>query len=585
MKLVKLLISNFRSIGGDKETPGVVIDLEDINIVFLVGQNNVGKSNVLAAYEYFVTSNIESKLSDFHKKVSTNEILIEGWIKAETTEDEKHQAMKSMDPNTKIARFRKVWSVVGEKAKKLTYNYDTLSWEEGGAGGFDSILQNACPEPVWLKGLDSVNIIFENVQKMVKEKVLSRVTELPRFKEIEKEMAKLRQDIINDDFTKRIESKLTELMEDTFPDLKVTLFGAEKKEFSKEVASLINTDINVSNKNSDYDVDMNNNGHGIRRQFLFNTLRTLSDVFLELSKAKKGRDESLIDNLDYRNKTKMLLIEEPELFLHPQSVRMFSDILYRLVENSEFQIMAATHSPVVVDLSRDHTTIVRCSMNDKFKTVAHQVKYNLFEGEEKEKIKMLNSFNPYVCEAFFADNVILVEGDTETVIYRELFNKMVQEEKLELKAVPLVVNCGSKMNIPSFQKVLRHFNIPYFVIHDLDDTYDKNGNISAAWTMNEKIHGEMQEFNNVYPNAARRFIMERNFESAHNYNHNTSLGKPLSAYKLVQSWDVTDQSIPAVKAVYSCIYVSADDGKFDMNWVNERAVPKLIEEVAATKEE
>lgn len=293
MKLLKMLISNFRSIGGDKDKPGVVVDLEDINIVFLVGQNNVGKSNVLASYEYFVSSNIESKISDFHKKDPTNEIVIEGWIKAETAEDENHQAMKSMDSKTKIARFRKVWKVEGEKAKKLTYNHATLAWEEGGAGGFDSILQNACPEPVWLKGLDSVDIIFENVQKMVKEKVLSRVTELPRFKEIEKEIASLRHDIINDEFTKRIERKLTELMEDTFPDLKVTLFGSEKKEFSKEVAGFINTDINVSNKNSDFDVDMNNNGHGIRRQFLFNTLRTLSDVFSELSKAKKGRDESL----------------------------------------------------------------------------------------------------------------------------------------------------------------------------------------------------------------------------------------------------------------------------------------------------
>ncbi|WP_426984544.1 ATP-dependent nuclease [Brevibacillus borstelensis] len=584
MKLVKMLISNFRSIGGDQDNPGVVVDLEDINIVFLVGQNNVGKSNVLASYEYFVSSNIESKISDFHKKVSTNEIVIEGWIKAETAEDENHQAMKSMDSKTKIARFRKVWKVQGEKAKKLTYNHATLAWEEGGAGGFDSILQNACPEPVWLKGLDSVDIIFENVQKIVKEKVLSRVTELPRFKEIEKEIASLRHDIINDDFTKRIERKLTELMEDTFPDLKVTLFGSEKKEFSKEVAGFINTDINVSNKNSDFDVDMNNNGHGIRRQFLFNTLRTLSDVFSELSKAKKSRDESLIDNLDYRNKTKMLLIEEPELFLHPQSVRMFSDILYRLAENSEFQIMAATHSPVVVDLSRDHTTIVRCNMNQQNESVAHQVKYNLFEGEEKEKIKMLNSFNPYVCEAFFADHVILVEGDTETVIYRELFDKMVQEGKLELKAVPLVVNCGSKMNIPSFQKVLRHFNIQYFVIHDLDDMYDKNGNINAAWTMNEKIYIEMQEFNKVSPFSARRFIMERNFESAHDYQHNASLGKPLSAYRLVQTWDITDQQIPAVKAVQYCINFRAENEKFDMKWVNERAVAMSSPEVAATKE-
>lgn len=576
MKLTKLLISNFRSIGGDEENPGVIIDLDNINIVFLVGQNNVGKSNVLSAYEYFVSSNIESNECDFYKKISDNKIVIEGWIKAENEEDCNHKAMvNSMCKVTKIAKFKKVWEKVGQKGAKFTFDTELNDWNEGGAGGFDTILQNACPEPIWLKGLDSVQIIFENVQKIVKEKVMSRITELPRFKLIDEELASLRQDIIDDEYTKKVEDKLTSLIAETFSDMKVTLFGGEKKEFSKEVSNFINADINISNKESNFDVDMNNNGHGIRRQFLFNTLLGLSDVFSELNKSKKLRDDKLITDLEKTKKTKMLLIEEPELFLHPQSIRMFADTLYKLVENFEFQIIAATHSPIIVDLSREHTTILRCALNNDMQTSIHQVKYNLFTGEEKERMKMLNSFNPYVCEAFFADMVILVEGDTESVVYREIFNRLVDEGTLNIKNVPLVVNCGSKMNIPSFQKVLRHFNIKYFVIHDLDDTYDKNNDLNPAWTLNQRIFDEIDAFNKIESKSARRYIMERNFESAHSYTYNATLGKPLSAYKLVHSWNIHDKTISAIQAIDMCLNNKNYD-IFDMNWVNTRKTPKNI---------
>lgn len=577
LKLVKLLISNFRSIGGSDSDAGVIIDFEDINVINLIGQNNAGKSSILYAYEYFVTSNKEVSDSDFHKNGS-NPIVIEAWIKAETSEDEQLPAMKtSMSRETRIGKFKKVWTRENIKGKKYTYNTETNKWEAGGAGGFDTLLQNACPTPVWLRGLDSVEIVLENVQKLIKEKVLVRATGLERYKKIEEELEKLRKDIVNDEYSQKIQSRLTDLMKETFPELKVSLFGNEKDNLGKKLSNFISTDINFSNDDT-FSVQMDNHGHGIRRQFLFNTIRGLNDVFNELNKAKKGRDENLIDELTHSqvgsSKSKMLLIEEPELFLHPQSVRMFASVLYDLAEHSEFQIISATHSPIMVDLSRDHTTLIRTEIRFG-ETVVHQVKTNIFEDDEKEQIKMLNTFNPYVCEAFFADNVVLVEGDTEAIIYREILNKMVESKMIEVKDVPLIVNCGSKMNIPSFQKVLRHFEIDYFVMHDLDDTYDRNGKINAAWTMNEKIYKEMEEHNKSGLIRARRFIMERNFESQHNYKYNSNLGKPLSAYKLASSWDTEDESIAAIKAIRMSLTLTKQEN-FDQNWVNERKTDSLL---------
>ncbi|QKY70292.1 ATP-dependent endonuclease [Lentibacillus sp. CBA3610] len=569
MKLVKFLISNFRGISGDVDFPGVEIDFDDINLIFLIGQNNTGKSSVLSAYEYFVKSNTPAEEGDFHNQ-NDKPISIEAWIEAENDSDFEHQAMKtSMNPETGIARFRKVWNNKNEKGIKYTYNFKEEKWAEGGGGGFDSILQNACPEPIWLKGLDSVELVLEKVQKLVKEKVLDNASELERFKYIKTELEELRREVMATDFSQKVEGRLNDLMQETFPDLSVSLFGEEKDDLGKKLSNFINTDIRFSNQG--FPVHMSNHGHGIRRQFLFNALRGLNHVFSELEKSKKQRDDEVIENIDQisaQHKKKMLLIEEPELFLHPQSIRMFTDVLYELSEGSEFQIMAATHSPIIVDLSRDHTTLLRTKMEKNGEIKLHQVRNNIFDENEKERLKMLNSFNPYVCEAFFNENVILVEGDTEAIIYRRLIDKFVEKEKIKLINAPLVVNCGSKMNIPSFQKVLRHFGIEYFVIHDLDHTFNKNGTQNAAWALNEKIYNEILEYDNSV--KARRFIMERNFESAHQYEYKSSLGKPLSAYRLVDDWDIDDTSIPAIHALHACLNFTRDFADFDQEWVNAR---------------
>jgi len=574
LKLVKLLISNYRGISGDKDNPGVEVNLEDINLIFLIGKNNTGKSTILDAYEYFVTSSVKALEGDFHNQATRKTITIEAWLKPESEEDEEHSAVKKyIDPKTNIAKYKKEWTKIGEKATKYSYAIDS-GWEEGGAGGFDTILQNAFPEPVWLKGLDSVEIILEKVQKMIKEKVLENAPNLDRFETIEKELEKLREDIIADDFSQKLESRLNTLMQDTFPELSVTLFGEEKDSFNKKLSSLITTDIKFANQG--IPVNMENHGHGIRRQFLFNSLRGLNHVFAEVDKSKAKRDNEIIDNIDKRdngNRKKMLLIEEPELFLHPQSIRAFADVLYELAEGSGFQVMAATHSPVLVDLSRDHTTLLRTVMDNEDGTKVHQVSDNLFDRDEKERLKMLNSFDPHVCEAFFNDKVILVEGDTEAVVFRELINKMISVEKLHIMDAPLIVNCGSKINMPSFQKVLNHFDIQYYVIHDLDNTYNDNGNKNAAWTLNYTIYDEIKKVKDKL--KADRFIMEREFESAHDYDYDKNLGKPLSAYHLVNNWDIEDETKPAIKALQIFFGGEEERGTFDDQWVLDRKNEKI----------
>ena len=57
MKLQKITIKNFRGLKGENNT----IDFSNSNIIFLIGQNNVGKSTYLRAYEFFVNPSVEVK--------------------------------------------------------------------------------------------------------------------------------------------------------------------------------------------------------------------------------------------------------------------------------------------------------------------------------------------------------------------------------------------------------------------------------------------------------------------------------------------------------------------------------------------
>lgn len=73
MKLAKFKVQNFRGLKGEHNE----IQFKKSDIIFLIGQNNTGKSTFLRAYEFFTNSKQKATLDDFYNQDITNTIKME----------------------------------------------------------------------------------------------------------------------------------------------------------------------------------------------------------------------------------------------------------------------------------------------------------------------------------------------------------------------------------------------------------------------------------------------------------------------------------------------------------------------------
>jgi len=189
---------------------------------------------------------------------------------------------------------------------------------------------------------------------------------------------------------------------------------------------------------------------------------------------------------------RILLIEEPESFLHPPIVRAAREALYGLSEVSEWQVLATTHSPVFIDVSKAHTTIVRVARSGPSQTRMFSTDRAAFSDEERENLHMVRSCHPTVTEFFFADQVWLVEGETEQAVYSELLQRSAADASRGVH----IVNCMGKSNLVLFARILNQFGSSYTIVHDTDapkSQRDGKWRRNGMWTANEEIAKVIQQ--------------------------------------------------------------------------------------------
>lgn len=561
MKLYKLIISNFRGLKGRDN----IINFSDSNIIFLIGQNNVGKSTYLRAYEFFVNPKQVAKNEDFYNYDKSTPIEIEGWFLKEDDDEEDEDLKKNgkvTDPewidkwvnNDGFIKIKKTWTDLNLFTKE-TYSPKEDKWVRNGFGGFDSLFTKYSPEPIAINAMEDESTLEEKVNKLMQDRYLKKVKDVYKdlYDKALNGIKELQDKITSSEDVEKLNEGLNSHFKDTFSDLTLKIQASKDENIKLEDAFKKNHTISVERECSSRKETFLQNGHGVIRQALFNFITFLKENTLGTKK-------------EY-----LILFEEPELFLHPRVTFKLRESLYTLAENSPYQILCATHSPMMIDLSRPHSSLIRAIKEEDETTRTFQIGENIFarDEEQKQRVQMINRFNPHVCEAFYADKVILVEGDTETIVYRDLIKRFYPEEEI------FVLNTGSKNNMPFFQEILTAFKIKHCVIHDADTELNSKGKSNSAWTLNQKIWDLVQKANSE-ENLASRYVHVANFENAHGYNLLSGKDKPLQAYKFVQTIKNRDSEIP------DCLkwlddYMGEKKLIHDMNYINESK--KTIEQI------
>ncbi|ELK46094.1 AAA family ATPase [Halobacillus sp. BAB-2008] len=533
MKLSKLTIRNFKGI---KE---LTLHIEDISIV--IGPNNNSKSTILQALKQFGSKETKLDQSFYHNYETSNPVSFHATFTDITSEElDLHGIRKSVheDSGNFIVRAIYNYDQKVERASKTTgeeshdLNYE--GWDGKLGGGKDGThFLNAFPEIVYIPAVKDASDDLKNNSQYMKtlySLYKSVIKNLDEYKEAE-EKARLLQDKIN-----------------KHNDEKINYFEEEVQEFLKDVTSTkIKFNVNVSpledivstsvEPNFDFnglETTLKHQGNGVQRTFILSIFKGFKLFKKKFNEEEKGVNRPLI-----------IAIEEPELYLHPHLARVFKDTLYNLVDEGFFQVIATSHSPNFIDLSKPHRTLIKLNMKEDKKISVKQVNSDIYglPDQEKERFQALLKFDPYVNEMFFANNVILVEGDTEVVALKSIGEKLVESGELEEEVYQRtsVINCAGKGTMYVVLNVLNNFGVDYTCIHDFDITeYNKKGDIrtvpslKAALTLNHKIERlcEIGE--------SPKYVFQHTFEAEMPEDYEKGESKSFAAYEYIKNKSIHD---------------------------------------------
>ena len=170
---------------------------------------------------------------------------------------------------------------------------------------------------------------------------------------------------------------------------------------------------------------------------------------------------------NFHNRSSLLIAEEPELFLHPQSRRVISAELNGFLNQSEAQerqLIITTHS---VDYLKnvDPKNIIRvykdAEGNESLVNQLSPDTANEISNEIKRTIWSANA------EIFFADKVILVEGG-ELYLMPSIVDVILDSDQSFDYANYSIARVNGKGNFLTYVKILDELDIEWFVLGDLD---------------------------------------------------------------------------------------------------------------------
>lgn len=227
----------------------------------------------------------------------------------------------------------------------------------------------------------------------------------------------------------------------------------------------------------------------------------------------------------YHPDYKIILINEPELHLHPSVIKKFLKII--TAKKTKKQIIMTTHHPTFVQAKLLPKTW-RVTRNENHSTTVD--KFN----EKKIKIeRFVQEINDDNSAMLFADKVLIVEGISDSILMRSLIDKFYNKTK-DIK----VVYSGGVGDIDLYENICKIFNIPYLIMIDGDG-------LQGIW---KKRYGEKfcpKEIKCKKLKEKNIFVLEGSLEDNYPKKYQNKDTKPLNA--LVAGNLITDEDFQSKK--------------------------------------
>lgn len=237
------------------------------------------------------------------------------------------------------------------------------------------------------------------------------------------------------------------------------------------------------------------------------------------------RQKWLSKKEDEHKRTLIVCFEEPEIYLHPSAANQMRDTIYDLSSEGS-QIVATTHSPFIIDLSRKPKQILNnmCIAENGVDVNPFNVSdaYRALEKDDKTHVKMLLRIDEHIARIFFTKHVVIIEGDTEEILIAETIKKLSREQYLSIVADYEIVKARGKASIIGLAKYLVAMGIAPIVVHDRDQ------GITGAEKFNQPIA-------NAVGNNGKVIQMHENVEDEVGYPA-PSAEKPLKAFRATTEW-------------------------------------------------
>jgi predicted ATP-dependent endonuclease of OLD family len=562
MKLEKIIIKNFRRISEAEITLA--------SSSFIIGPNNSGKTTVIDAIDALLSlkaekvSEADFRLADDGTRTDTIELTgVFSNISDETAQSRGFKG-RVIDGKFTYKKTYKLTAVGKPKIESFTYPYklkdefqavkkvqdlldlgittetivdrldktgadDKLpkNWEkdfievldfeiaqepiaEENPGGFPSNVNSKLPKVIRIpslvsttdfegkdKGLlsECLSLLFEDLlsQNTLATEIQDRLTELENQMKPETEGSLIKQ-LTND---------VNSIISAVFPSC-----GIEIKPNLQNLQDILKPKYEVS-LFSNVKTKIDKQGTGLLRTTAFAMLRYHSNL-----RTQKQLETRPI----------LVAFEEPEIYLHPSAANLLRDTIYSL--GATDQIVCNTHSPWMIDLTQEPLSLTK--MVSKADNTISCINYGLtssfakLPADDKLRVKMLQLFDDEISRVFFADRVIIVEGDTELLAIKNTLKIIPETTRKEILFKSQVIRARGKASIISLVKYLQDLGIYPYVMHDRDQ------GTAGAEVFNQPISTAVND-------ATRLTLNHENVESSLGYVA-PSTDKPFKAFTITNAW-------------------------------------------------